>query len=122
MSIHILGLGSIGILTAHLLRTAYPPLRIYSLPRQNSPSPAVYTIHNPNGVVSQVSDITDDVGPNTSIDILLITTKAHHTRSAIQPCVHRITNHTLSIFLQNGVGTTDSARDILPTTRIVLGT
>jgi len=122
MSIHILGLGSIGILTAHLLRTAYPLLRIYSLPRQNSPSPAVYSVYNPNGVASQISDITNDVGRTTSIEILLITTKAHHTRSAIEPYVHRITHDTLSVFLQNGMGATESVQDVLNTTRIVLGT
>ena len=122
MSIHILGLGSIGTLTAHLLRTAYPNLKIYSLPRQTSPFPAVYTVYNPNGLASQISDIIHDVGRTTSIDILLITTKAHHTRSAIEPHAKRITDSTLSIFLQNGMGAVDSIRDILRTARIVLGT
>ena len=56
------------------------------------------------------------------IDILLITTKAHHTRVAIEPYTKRITGDTLSIFLQNGIGAVDSVRDILPTTRLVLGT
>jgi len=122
MSIHILGLGSIGTLTAHLLRTAYPLLTIYSLPRQASPFPAVYTVYNPNGLASQMSDIINDAGRTTSIDILLVTTKAHHTRSAIEPYANRITDGTLSIFLQNGMGAVDSIRDILRTKRIVLGT
>jgi 2-dehydropantoate 2-reductase len=121
MSIHILGLGSIGTLSAHLLRTANPLLRIYSLTRQTS-APVIYTVCDSTGVESQVSDIIDDTGRTTPIDILLITTKAHHTRIALEPYAKRITESTLSIFLQNGIGAVDSVRDILCTARVVLGT
>jgi 2-dehydropantoate 2-reductase len=122
MSIHILGLGSIGILSAHLLRAAYPPLRIYSLPRRAQQSSVIYTVHGPDGPLSQFSTLTDGVGVRTPIDVLLVTTKAHQTRAAIEPHLYRFTNESLLVFLQNGMGVVSSIRDILPTTRIVLGT
>ena len=122
MYLHILGLGSIGVLAAHLLRTAFPVLNICSLPRLPSPSPTNYTLRPPNGTSIKVLDIIDDSGQKAPIELLLVITKAHHTRSAIELYVKRITNRTLSFFLQNGMGSVDSVRDILATTRIVLGT
>ena len=121
MSIHILGLGSDWNPFCALLRTANPLLRIYSLPRQTS-SPVTQTVCDLTGAKSEVSDIVNDAGQTTPIDILLITTKAHHTRIALGPHAKRITESTLSIFLQNGIGAVDSVRDILCTTRVVLGT
>ena len=62
----------------------------------------------------------DDTHCTMPIDILLITTKAHHIRVAFEPYTKHITGDTLSIFLQNGIGAVDSVRDILPITWLVL--
>ena len=123
MTIHILGFGSIGILSAHLLRDTYPLLRVCYLPRPgSSPVPKTFTVRNSDGECTQFSDLINDVNGTKSIQILLVTTKAHDTRNAIEPYSRRLTGDTLMIFLQNGMGVVDNLRDILPSKRIVLGT
>lgn len=69
-----------------------------------------------------MSDLIDDVHGSSAIEVLLVTTKAHHTRDALKPYSKRITRDTLIIFIQNGMGIVDSIRDILSSKRIVVGT
>lgn len=69
-----------------------------------------------------MSDLIHDVDGSTPIDVLLVTTKAHHTRDALKPYSKRITRDTLMIFIQNGMGIVESILDILPSKRIVIGT
>src|ERR1700686_667544 len=122
MTVHILGLGSIGVLSAHLIRTAQPLLPICFLARPTTVPPISYTIRDPNGNSSRLSGLVNDTTGTTSIETFLVTTKAHHTKNAIQPHLKRLNAGTLLIFLQNGMGIVDSIRDILPSTRIVFGT
>jgi 2-dehydropantoate 2-reductase len=117
MSVHILGLGSIGLINAHLLSKL--ALQIHYFPR--SASPTTYTIHH-NCQSTPISNLINDGNGTTDIQRLLVTTKAHHTRDAITPYIHRITSGTLLILLQNGMGVMDTIKDILPSKRIVLGT
>jgi 2-dehydropantoate 2-reductase len=120
MSVHILGLGSIGTISAHLL-TLSKSHKVYYLPRK--PTSRVYTLIRPNGRSTKLKDIVqNDTESITPIDILLITTKANHTKDAFRPILKRLTKHTLLIFLQNGMGIVDSLRYFLPSNRIVLGT
>ena len=69
-----------------------------------------------------MSDLINDVHGSAPIEVLLVTTKAHHTRDALKPYSKRITRDTLMIFMQNGMGIVDSIRDILTSKRIVIGT
>src|SRR5271170_8160860 len=108
MTIHILGLGSIGILSAHLLRTAHPHLPIRYLPRRNCGVSAAYTVHHPDGRLTQISDLVNDITGTTPIEVLLVTTKAHHAKLALLPYYERIVKDTLLIFIQNGMGIVDS--------------
>ena len=118
MSLHILGLGSIGLINAHLLLTKLA-LQINYFPRPTSPT--TYKIHH-KGQSHDISNLINDGNAFTVIERLLVTTKAHHTREAITPYINRISKDTLLIFLQNGMGVLDSIQDILPSERIVLGT
>jgi 2-dehydropantoate 2-reductase len=117
MSLHILGLGSIGLINAHLLLTKLA-LQISYFPRPTSPT--TYKIHH-NGQSHNISNLINDGNGSTVIERLLVTTKAHHTREAITPYINRISKDTLLIFLQNGMGVLDSIQDILPSKRMVLG-
>jgi 2-dehydropantoate 2-reductase len=123
MTIHILGFGSIGILSAHLLRAAHPLLSVCYLPRPKSSSlTKTFTVRDSSDGCTQLSDLINDVDGTKLIQVLLVTTKAHHTRNAIEPYSRRLTAETLMIFLQNGMGIVDSIRDILPSRRIIIGT
>lgn len=122
MTLHVLGLGSIGILNAHLVRSAYSLLQIYYLPRRTSSPSNIYTIYHANGGSTQLNNLMNDINGSKPIEVLLITTKAYHTRNALKSYSDRITKDTLMIFLQNGMGIVDANRDILPSKRIILGT
>jgi len=122
MAVHVLGLGSIGVLSAHLIRTAFPLLPICYLPRPTAFPPSSYTIRHPNGQTSLLLGLLNDINGTSSIETLLVTTKAHQTKTAILPYLARITNSTLLIFLQNGMGVLESLGNILPSARIVQGT
>jgi 2-dehydropantoate 2-reductase len=122
MTVHILGLGSIGILSAHFIRTSFPLLPICYLARPTAVPPSSYTIHHPDGQTSLLSGLLNDTNDTSSIQTLLVTTKAHQTRTAIQPYLARITNSTLLIFLQNGMGVLESLGDVPPSERIIQGT
>src|SRR5579859_6261520 len=121
MTIHILGLGSIGILCAHNLRRHDLNFVINILARRSSHLPSTYTIREPDLRITRLSRLLDDTN-GAPIDTLLVTTKAHQTRKALEPHLPRITSKSLLIFLQNGMGVVDSIRDILSSNRIVLGT
>ena len=118
MSLHILGLGSIGLINAHLLLSALP-IQIRYLPRTESPT--TYTIHH-KSQSHKICNLFNDSAGASIIERLLVTTKAHHTRDAIAPYIKRMTGDTLLIFLQNGMGVIDTIQDILPSEQIVLGT
>ena len=125
-NVHILGLGSVGAVFSHLLRTAHPSAPLFylsrrSLPKRTSASRDTFTIHEPLGAVKQLSIINDTNG-TTPLEILLITTKAHQTKDALSDHSHRISKDTLVIFLQNGMGIVDSVKPILASTRIIQGT
>jgi 2-dehydropantoate 2-reductase len=122
MTFHILGLGSIGVLSAQLVRKAQPLLQISFLARPMTSPPTSYTIYSPDGQISRLSGLVNNSSGLTPIETLLVTTKAHHTKNAIQQHLKRISGATLLVFLQNGMGIVDSLGDILPSTRIVLGT
>jgi 2-dehydropantoate 2-reductase len=123
MTVHILGLGSIGIVSAYILRAAHPLLPIYYLPRQASTSSEAFTVHLPKSdSTAQLTDLVNDVNGRQTIEVFLITTKAHQAKSAISTYYERITKSTLMIFLHNGMGVVESMRNILPSQRIVLGT
>lgn len=122
MSVHILGLGSVGVLCAHVLRTENPLLRILYLPRPSSSPPAQYTLFRPDGRHIQLAYCVNDAAGTEPIEVLLVTTKAHQIKTALDPHLYRITRDTLTIFLQNGMGIVDSVRDKLPSKRIVVGT
>lgn len=121
MTVHILGLGSIGILNAFLLRTAFRSLPISFLPRPASSAPTDYFLHHADGRTQSISLANDGNGTD-SIEHLLVTTKAHHTKEALLPFIGRLSSTTLLTFIQNGMGVVDFVRDLLPTQRIVLGT
>src|SRR5579871_6763006 len=119
MSVHILGLGSVGVLCAHVLRTKNPLLRILYLPRSTSSTPAQYTLIRPDGQPTKLGYLVNDAAGTAPIEVLLVTTKAHQTKAALDPHLYRMTKDTLTIFLQNGMGIVDSVRDKLPSQRIV---
>jgi len=121
MSVHILGLGSIGLLSSLLLRRTFRSLGIRFLPRPLTPAPTAYTIHDAKGQ-AQAIDLVNDANGTNPIECLIITTKAHQTRAALKPYITRLSATTLVTFIQNGMGVVDSVRDILPSQRIVLGT
>jgi len=121
MSVHILGLGSIGLLSSFLLQRAFRSLVIRFLPRPSTPAPAAYTMHDANGR-PQAIDLVNDANGTNPIECLIITTKAHQTRAALKPYVTRLSATTLVTFIQNGMGVVESVRDVLPSQRIVLGT
>lgn len=114
---HILGLGSVGTVCAYLLTKSN--FRVSYLARRPIPPPVV---HESNGLSQQLTQLVNDSNGNTPITTLLIATKAHQTRAALNAYVERISPKTLTIFLQNGMGIIDSVRDILPSNRIVQGT
>jgi len=120
--VHVLGLGSIGAVNAFLLQTAFPQLSICHLPRNPASSRETVAIHLPTGEIKRLTDINNDAHGTSAIDVLLVTTKANQTRTAVSANIPRFTKSTLMIFLQNGMGIVDSIRDILPSRRIVLGT
>ena len=117
MTVHILGIGSVGSICAYLLSKSRH--RVAVLTRRPLVPPVIHPL---NVKPIQLSELLDDTLGATSIKALLVTPKAHQTRSALAGHVNRITKDTLAIFLQNGMGIVDSVRDILPTKRIVLGT
>ena len=119
MSVHILGLGSIGTICAHLL-VASKSYKVLYLPRK--PSSRAYTLVQPNGRETKLKDLVNDNNSTTPIEVLLITTKENQTKSALRPIFKRISKQTLLIFLQNGMGIVDYIRPYLPSQRIVLGT
>jgi 2-dehydropantoate 2-reductase len=121
MTVHVLGLGSIGLLSAHILQKRFQCLPICFLPRPATRPPTVYTLHDVDGKPHPIG-LANDANGSLPIEFLLITTKAHHTREAIMPYIRRLRKTTLVAFVQNGMGVIDSIRDILPSTRIVLGT
>jgi 2-dehydropantoate 2-reductase len=113
MLVHVLGLGSVGTVIAHVLNKAAVQVNYLS------PRPLTPIIHDLSGVVIQLH-LWNDTLCSDPLEVLFITTKAHQTSSAIKPHLSRINPFTLLIFLQNGLGVTDSLS--LPTMRIVDGT
>jgi len=121
MTVHILGLGSIGLLSSFLLRRAFLSLPICFLPRPLTAAPTTYTLHDAKGR-AQTIDLVNDANGTNPIECLIITTKAHQTRAALKPYITRLSATTLVTFIQNGMGVVDCIRDIVPSQRIVLGT
>lgn len=120
---HFLGFGAMGIVHSHLFQKEFS-LPIFYLPRPSStttPTPTPFIVHEPNGQSTKLDVINDEHGLD-SIDVLIVTTKAHQAHAAITPYLKRMNSQTLFVFLQNGMGLVDSLRSILPSNRIVLGT
>lgn len=130
--IHILGLGSIGLLVAHALRSAPnpPPVTLmFHRPEtlkswyqagekivvrrgQHTSSSEGFDAELTAPSLLAKEDATDVREP---IDCLIVCTKAAHTVSAIQPLSGRISSSTTVCFLQNGMGTIETVnKELFP--------
>lgn len=119
--IHILGIGNIGKVVAHSLRSlpAPPPISLllqnYTKKREFDSVGGVITVFRPNRAESSVAgfdaELTNAFASDGSPIInpwpiwnLIVTTKAHHTVAALKPIVSRLTKDSTIMILQNGMG------------------
>src|ERR1700721_2428520 len=107
MTVHILGLGCVGTVIAHFLsKSAFIPTISYLSIHPRSP----IILHTPTKQIHKFPPniLRNDVTGTSPFKTLFITTKAQQTRSAISAYIPRITDDTLLIFLQNGMGILES--------------
>jgi 2-dehydropantoate 2-reductase len=133
-TIHVLGLGSVGILVAHALAEVpdRPPLNLL-LHRPKEYRSRLLAVSR-DGATDYQSDFTLEefrdgrwyqeasrssvqptkhtptqrMPPNeTPIHLLIVAVKAHHTIDSIRLLKHRIFNFSTILFLQNGLGVLD---------------
>ncbi|KAF9015653.1 ketopantoate reductase PanE/ApbA C terminal-domain-containing protein [Cyathus striatus] len=123
MRFHILGLGPIGSLLSLHLRRIIPESHPITLihKSQSQARKALQrggSIHvetngqvtTANGFKSQVfEDIPEKStstpsGPDTAIESLFVTTKAHQTLPAVRRLLPRLSQHSTIVLLQNGMG------------------
>lgn len=114
-TVHILGVGSIGLLCAHSIASV-PSQNVTLLFHRPSLLPSFEAANNAvtlsrNKIKTSVSNIdTEIIAPtaNTPIRNLIITTKAHHTVAALSPIRHRLNASSTVLLLQNGMGTLET--------------
>ncbi len=118
---HILGPGAIGSLFAWHLADAGFSVRL--LTRHAGESARLITLedHTTPDHSTSTRAFHVDHG-DTPIRHLLVTVKAHQTVAALDAIAHRIDAGTLILFLQNGMGTWELARQRFPLTRWLVGT
>lgn len=119
--IHVLGIGNIGKVVAHSLRSlpAPPPVSLllqnYTKKREFDSANSAITVFRPNRAESSVAgfdaELTNAFAGDGSPIInpwpiwnLIVTTKAHHTVAALKPIVGRLTRDSTILILQNGMG------------------
>jgi 2-dehydropantoate 2-reductase len=133
-TIHILGLGGVGVLVAHSLAgvTNRPRLNLMlHRPKEYHPPSLAITR---NGVTEYQTDFDFESYqdgcwyrelPGSSVEpmehsqsqsvlcneapihVLIVAVKAHHTIHSIQLVKHRLSRHSTILFLQNGLGSLD---------------
>lgn len=97
--LHVLGLGAIGTLHAHYIqKTLRIPINVIVRPSQALPSLQFMSL---NGSTSRPIVSIDD--SQTPIDVLLVTTKAQDTLTALKPLYPRLVSSSVLVLLQNGV-------------------
>ncbi|KAE8334623.1 hypothetical protein BDV24DRAFT_156706 [Aspergillus arachidicola] len=120
-TIHLLGLGSVGVLVAHALAGVQnrPHLNLlFHRPINHPPSLLAVTREGVTQYESNFSaeeyrdgcwyQASSDISSNEDpIHLLVVTVKAHHTLSSIRLVKHRLTHHSTVLFLQNGLGVLD---------------
>lgn len=125
--IHVLGIGNIGKLVAHALRTlpAPPPISLllqnHTKRLQFESAGAAITIFRPNSNESSIAGFDVEVTNAFALDgspivspwpiwNLIVTTKAHQTVAALKPIVGRLTKDSTIMILQNGMGVIDEIK------------
>lgn len=130
--IHILGIGNIGKIVAHSLRTlpSPPPISLLFQDKTRQlkfeAAGSVISLLRPHrdesfvtGFDSEISNVyAADGTPIISpwpIWNLIVTTKAHHTVAALRPIASRLTKDSTVVILQNGMGVIDEIKaEIFP--------
>lgn len=123
MNWHILGAGSLGCLwaarlaaqqhTVHLLLRDSQALDRYNHSRGVGLSDAQHTASNFYPVKAQLAD---DPQP---IEHVLLACKAYDAEAAIAQVAQRLSNNSLVILLQNGLGSQQAVQNMLPSTRCI---
>lgn len=117
-AVHVLGAGSMGSLLAHELVTAYPELQVTMLLKNKhrlnefiyqNRQLTVVRQHDEN-IVTSKSQVLAETLPFGSrhIDNLIIATKTYATGPALEPFLPNLSENSNILFLQNGMGVTDS--------------
>jgi 2-dehydropantoate 2-reductase len=117
--VHILGLGSLGKLVAHSLRTAYPSLPITVVFRRWAPAVEFeragsrIRLRRGGGADGEVDvrggfeyEVLEEPRKVARLDVrnLVVATKTYDTRGAVAPFVGRLSPASSVLFLQNGLG------------------
>jgi 2-dehydropantoate 2-reductase len=109
--VHILGLGNLGKLIAHSLRTRYPDLPITllfhrpaSIDAWREAGASIEIVRN--GTSNRQNGFTTELVSSSGADIhnLVVATKTYTTVDALRPLKHRLQSSSALLFLQNGIG------------------
>ena len=114
---HVLGPGAIGSLFAWALAEA--GLNIRLLTRHGGESARLITLEHKGHLETRAFHVDHH---DTPIRRLLVTVKAHQTEAALQSIAPRITNDTLILLLQNGMGAWQIAERLFPDSPCIIGT
>ncbi|WP_010322844.1 ketopantoate reductase family protein [Marinobacterium stanieri] len=114
---HILGAGAIGTLWADLLMQAGHSVTLILRQANHSLEQGIQVVDGENQ--HRFTPKTETLSKNSApIHNLLVTTKAQHTLSALEPLLPRLGASTQIVLLQNGMGQQQAAADRLPTRKL----
>ena len=121
MEFHVLGPGAIGSLFAcHLQKAGFTTALITRSPSEDA---RLITLEENNPHQANTLETHGfKIHKSGPIQHLLVTVKAHQTEAALNSVAHRITENTLIILLQNGMGSWHAVERLFPNTPCVLAT
>lgn len=116
MSVHLLGVGSMGTLLAHKLVQAHPAInKNFTLLFRNIQSLDAFRHQDSKLVVNKRNNTTSfstfhsdyQIPKNETLENLVVACKAHQTEGALRRYVPNITPETNIVLVQNGMGVAD---------------
>ncbi|HFB65855.1 MAG TPA: 2-dehydropantoate 2-reductase [Aeromonadales bacterium] len=103
-TIHILGTGAIGLLCAMDLKKQGFRTHLLTRSGKKYTKNQTVTLKHKKKFSTESFELQASDSLKSPIDILIVCVKAHQLISAIAPCVSHITNRTVILLLQNGMG------------------
>lgn len=118
----VIGAGAMGCLFAARLRLAGSDVTIVDVDRERLAkiSQNGIRLHDENGDHA-VPVTACTAGEVTSADLVLLFTKAMHSRSAIASVAHLADGHCCALTLQNGLGNAEAIAEVFTPSRTLLG-